>query len=220
MISYMSQRKIAFAETEFYHLYNRGNSKQIIFRDQVDYRRFQQLLFVMNTDARVVFRLIDKKDLFAAKNGNTQVAIGAYCLMPNHFHLLVTPLCAGGVENFMQRLSTSYSMYFNKRHERTGVLFEGRFKAEHADTDTYLKYLYSYIHLNPVKLIDSTWKERGIKDAAKAYAFAASYRHSSLPDYLGEKRSESAILNAAAFPEYFTTTSKHREELLEWLTYT
>jgi hypothetical protein len=57
-----------------------------------------------------------------------------------------------------------YSMYFNKKNERTGALFEGRFKAKHADTDEYLKYLFAYIHLNPVKIIDSKWKEEGIKD--------------------------------------------------------
>jgi putative transposase len=219
-ISYMSQRKFAFAEHEFYHLYNRGNSKQVIFQDQADYRRFQQLLYVMNTDAHVAFRLIDKKNPFVDQREGVQVAIGAYCLMPNHFHLLVTPLCEGGVEHFMQRLSTSYSMYFNKRYERTGALFEGRFKAQLADSDEYLKYLYAYIHLNPVKLIDPEWKERGSKDAAKSFDFAASFAYSSLPDYLGVSRPESGIIEPSPFPAYFATAADMKSELFEWLNFT
>lgn len=215
----MSQRGLSFSEKEFYHVYNRGNSKQVIFRDKIDYRRFQQLLFVMNTNNRVVFRLVNKKEIFIMPRESAQVAIGAYCLMPNHFHLLMTPLCEGGIQNFMQRLSTSYSMYFNKRHERTGALFEGRFKAEHANNDEYLKYLYAYIHLNPVKLIDREWKEKGSKDAAKSFDFAASFAYSSLPDYLGVSRPENNIVDPTPFPEYFATANQIKGELFEWLTF-
>jgi len=110
-------------------------------------------------------------------------------------------------------------MYFNKRYDRSGALFQGRFKSQHAASDEYLKYLYSYIHLNPVKLIDSAWKEEGIKDAAKSFDFAASFHYSSLPDYLGKKREENAIISPAAFPEYFTTHDDLKRELFEWLNY-
>ena len=61
----------------------------------------------------------------------------------------------------MGKLGTGYSMYFNRKYKRTGALFVGAFKSQHANSDEYLKYLYAYIHLNPVKLIDSTWKEEG-----------------------------------------------------------
>jgi hypothetical protein len=110
-------------------------------------------------------------------------------------------------------------MYFNKRNNRSGSLFQGTFKSQHADTDEYLKYLYSYIHLNPVKLIDPTWKEEGVKDFSIAYEYAASFEYSSLIDYLGIERDEGVILNQAPFPGYFQTAAGHRAELFEWLSY-
>ena len=79
--------------------------------------------------------------------------------------------------------------------------------------------MYAYIHLNPVKLIDPTWKEERIKDAAKSYDFAASFQYSSLPDYLGQKREENKILDPKPFPEYFLTPNDIKNELFEWLTY-
>ena len=146
------------------------------------------------------------------------VDIGSYCLMPNHFHILVHERAEGGISKFMQKLSTAYSMYFNTKYERTGVLFEGRFKAQHANTDNYLKYLFAYIHLNPVKLIDSQWKENGIIDRAKAQRYLKTYRFSSYLDYLGKKRPENMILNKDVFPEYFENFSEFRDFIDEWLT--
>lgn len=97
-------------------------------------------------------------------------------------------------------------MYFNKKYDRTGALFEGRFKAQHVDEDEYLKYLFSYIHLNPIKLIDARWKENGIKDREGAKKYLKSYKYSSYLDYLGENREETKILSKESFPEYFKDT--------------
>ncbi len=212
---------MAFASEEFYHVYNRGTDKRTIFYDRADYRRFVELLYISNSKIAVNVRDIHKshKNIFEYEKIETLVAIGAYCLMPNHFHILLTPVIDDGVSKFMNKLGTSYSMYFNKRNNRSGSLFQGTFKSQHADTDEYLKYLYAYIHLNPVKLIDPTWKEEGIKDAAKSYDFAASFQYSSLPDYLGKDREEKAILNQAPFPEYFQTAAEQQTELLEWLSF-
>ncbi len=218
----MSQRSVSLTEGEFYHIYNRGTDKRTIFLDAADYKRFVELLFVANAVKSVDLREIRRgySPIFEYERGETLVAIGAYCLMPNHFHLLLTPLVEGGITKFMGKVSTGYSMYFNKRYERNGALFQGKFKSEHADSDEYLKYLYSYIHLNPVKLIDSKWKEEGIKDAAKSFDFAASFQYSSLPDYLRpESRPESLIINPTPFPEYFKDHTDIEAELFEWLSY-
>ena len=99
-------------------------------------------------------------------------------------------------------------MYFNKRYERTGRLFEGTFKSVHANNDEYLKYLFAYIHLNPIKLTNPMWKEEGIKDNNKAESFLNEYEFSSYLDYSSNmennrKRLESKILNKEVFPEYF-----------------
>ena len=144
----MAMRKVSFALHEFYHIYNRGNSRQTIYVTNADYQRFISLLYLANGSKSFEFREIDEEKLFDFDKGEPLVAIGAYCLMPNHFHILATPLVEGGMATFMRKLATGYSMYFNKKHHRTGSLFEGRFKSEHVDSDNYLKYLFSYIHLN------------------------------------------------------------------------
>lgn len=131
----MPIRKVSFSEGTFYHLYNRGNSKQVIFKDESDYRRFQTLLYLANSTKRWEIRSLDLQNIFTIDRDEELVAIGAYCLMPNHFHLLLTPLADRGIELFMQKLSAGYSMYFNTRHRRTGSLFKGRFKAQYANTD-------------------------------------------------------------------------------------
>jgi putative transposase len=157
----MGQRQVNFAIGEFYHLYNRGNHKQEIFLDEQDYVRFQRLLYLCNGSVPINIRDIraTNVDFYKYERGDQLVALGAYCLMPNHFHILMTPLIENGVSLFMKKLGTSYSMYFNKRYDYTGSLFEGRYKSSYAGEDTYLKYLYSYIHLNPMKLLDRNWKD-------------------------------------------------------------
>jgi len=218
----MATRKVSFSIGEFFHLYNRGVEKRTIYLDSNDYRRFIELLFLVNSSRALDFRAVHTEVLsvYEIDRDGPLVAIGAYCLMPNHFHILATPLVENGLSTFMSKLGTGYSMYFNKKYERTGALFQGKFKAEHANSDEYLKYLYAYIHLNPVKLIDPQWKERGSKDAAKSFDFAASFAYSSLPDYLGQVRPENAILNPSPFPEYFATAADMKSELFEWLTFT
>src|SRR3989344_979129 len=157
----MTIRKVDLVEGEYYHIYNRGNSKQNIFLDKEDYFRFISLLYISNTSES--FNLYDLSrssnfSVYEIDKTDILVHIGAFCLMPNHFHVLITQMEENGISKFMQKLSTAYSMYFNKKYKRTGCLFEGKFKSQHVDTDEYLKYLFSYIHLNPVKLIQEDWK--------------------------------------------------------------
>jgi len=214
----MSQRKVGFAHGEFYHIYNRGNSKQVIFKNITDHRRFQQMLYAMNSREGVTFRFIEKEKMYTYDRGEQLVYIGAYCLMPNHFHILLTPAVEQGVQTFMQKLSTGYSMYFNKRYERSGGLFEGRFKSQHVGSDEYLKYLFAYIHLNPLKLIDSKWKEQGLKNTAGAEKYLTEYRFSSFSDFL-KQREECSILHIESFPEYFPNRESFLEEINEWMNF-
>ena len=119
----------------------------------------------------------------------------------------------------MEKLTTGYSMYFNKRSERVGALFQGRFKAEHVTRDEYLKYLYAYIHLNPVKLIEPTWKEAGIQNLPEAKKYLEKYRYSSYEDYAMGKREESAILTPSEFPDYFEKNGDFEHYIKDWLDY-
>lgn len=216
----MSIRKISFALGEYYHVYNRGNSKQKIFLDKKDYDRFLKLIFLCNSHKNINFRDLfeDADDVFIFDRGDTLVDIGAYCLMPNHFHLLVKEKGEGNTSIFMQKLATAYVMYFNKKYDRTGSLFEGKFKSKHVDSDRYLKYIFSYIHLNPVKIIDSKWRELGIKDKHKAFDFCKQYTYSSLIIFSEEKTSEyRSLISIDSFPKYFINFEEQKEEIFEWL---
>ena len=203
-------RDLTFSFEEFYHVYNRGTEKRIIFLDEYDYNRFTLLLYLCNSTDRVdlgdLFRQgLSLSEIFNEDRTDTLVDIGAWCLMPNHFHLLIREKTESGISTFMKKLLTSYSMYFNKKYHRTGSLFEGPFKAKHLDYDQYLKYQFTYIHLNPIGIVDSGWKEKRIEDKKKAKTFLDNYKYSSYSDYGGGKRLERNILNKEAFPEYFET---------------
>lgn len=214
-------RSFVFAPQEFYHLYNRGTEKRNIFSSRADNDRFLTLLYLANQSGAIHLQLQGRtlKELSTRREGEPLVAITAYCLMPNHFHLLVRELQEGGTSKFMQKLMTGYTMYFNKKNDRSGSLFQGRFKATHVADDRYLRYLISYIHLNPVKLIEPRWKEASIADRAGAERYLESYTQSSYLDYLGRERPEGMILTREALPEYFSSGSDFRTFVTEWLTY-
>jgi putative transposase len=217
----MSQRKYNFVPGEFYHLYNRGTDKRVIFNDKADHLRFLHLLHLANNTERINVRDLSKddNDLFVSEVAHRLVSIGAYCLMPNHYHILVTPVVEDGVSLFMQKLSTSYSMYFNKKYERTGTLFEGKFKSQLVDEDRYLKYLFSYIHLNPVKLIQKDWKEVGLKNKTATEAFLSNYEYSSYYEMCGKSRNQSVILHKEPFPVYFESIAAAEREVSDWLSF-
>lgn len=212
-------RKFNFSVGESYHVYNRGTEKRLIFLDESDYQRFQKLLYLCNSEKGMVFRDIPAEEIYKHDRSKTIVDIGAYCLMPNHFHLLLHERTEGGISIFMQKVLTAYSAYFNKKYGRSGSLFEGVFKATHADIDEYLKYLFSYIHLNPVKIIDPKWKENGITDRRVAKKYLMGYPYSSYLDYMGKKREESVILDRGAFPEYFAEFKDFEQFIDEWLAF-
>jgi putative transposase len=208
----MALRKQSFAPGEYYHLYNRGTEKRKIFLDKEDYAHFLFLMHICNTTKSIELRRLGKN----FDRGETIIDIGAYCLMPNHFHLLVFEKSDGGISKYMLKLLTSYSMYFNKKYERTGKLYEGKFKSNHVNIDNYLKYLYSYIHLNPAKLIDKNWKESRTKSIKGLLSYVFSYPYSSLKEYLDIKYK---IINPLQFPAYFKNPIDHKIELFEWLNF-
>jgi len=212
-------RKLQFSIGEFYHLYNRGINKMPIFLDVFDKKRFIKLLFVCNSRKSVVFKSIQGQSLDEIDRGETLVDIGIYCLVPNHFHLLIKEKTENGISEFVKKVATGYSMYFNKKYERTGSLFEGPFKAKRIDTDEYLKYIFSYIHLNPIKIIDSQWKENKITDRVKAKNYLQKYPYSSYFEYIGGKRQEEKILEKDSFPEYFSQPKEFDDFINDWLSF-
>lgn len=218
------ERKVPLIEGECFHIYNRGVDKRIIFQDIHDYHRFIMLLYLCNSVEAVDLQKLFREgrsfaDMFKVPRKALLVEIGAWVLMPNHFHLALKVKTDGGLTLFMKKLCTGYSVYINKKYERSGSLFQGRYKAEHVSDDRYLKYLFSYIHLNPVKLIsgEEKWKDVGLKDEKNAINFINKYEYSSFPDYLGNQRSYGSIIQK----KYFSDTTIDFEEMIkdtfEWL---
>ncbi len=211
----MATRKISFITGEYYHLYTRGVEKRVIFLDMRDYEYFLYLMYLCNTKRPIRIKSLDEK----FEKGEPIIDIGAYCLMPNHIHILVHEKIEKGISTYMLKLLTAYSMYFNLKYKRIGRLYESTFKSSHVDNDDrYLKYLYAYIHLNPAKLIDKNWKENPTKSSEKLLQFVFDYKYSSLQEYLKTVvTSKRKIINGNVFPAYFRTPMDHKKELLEWL---
>lgn len=202
------ERKHDFVEGENFHLFTRGVDKRVVFENKEDYQRFLVLLLLCNGKERIDVPNILKKYrgepsamVFEHEaSAETIVDILAYALMPNHLHLIVREKEAGGISRFMLKLMTAYSMYFNKKNERSGPLFTRPFRSKHVDSDEYFRWVFSYVHLNPLELLQRDWKERGLEDLRRAGTFLYDYPYSSFPDYSDRKRPESRILSKKALP--------------------
>lgn len=216
-------RKAVLAPGEYYHLYNRGVDKRDIFITDGDYQRFSTLLYACNgsqpvdldEQGKTIDALVERK----IERGEPLLAICSYVLMPNHFHLMAKELHEGGISKFMQKLGTAYTGYFNKKRERSGALFQGRFKTRHASKDPYCSYIASYIHLNPIKLIEPRWKDTGVRRPLAAKVFLESYSHSSYLDYLGADRAEGLIIDKGTLPSHCTSAGDFQKEISSWLEY-
>lgn len=205
---------------EWYHCFNRGVDKRKIFQSKSDYDRFLTLMYAGNRTLPVhVSNLKDKSlhailsDASIIDRGDPLVEIGTYCLMPNHFHFLLKEIRENGISTFMQKIFTGYTMYFNKKYERTGALFAGPFKSKHVPEDEYFKQVISYIHLNPVELYEPRWKT-GQGNMREIEEFLNGYRYSGLADFLGAKRPENAIV-AGSLSDFFDSIPSMTEMLTD-----
>lgn len=148
----MAIRKTPFVVGEFYHIYNRGVDKRIIFSDEHDINRFMQSMDVFNVLEPIgsIYEktFADKRFGSLASKSEKLVNFIAYCLNPNHYHFILEPLVDRGIEKFMQRLGTGDTKYFNNKYKRSGALFQGKFKSIHIDSNEYLLHLSAYVNLN------------------------------------------------------------------------
>lgn len=180
-------RKIKTTKGEYYHIFNRGNNKQLIFKDERDRIRFLFLILyfqspvnfynigrqvshyvkhqVFNTSEKTLKQIID----------NRYIEIVSFTLMPNHFHLIIHETNDGGISRFIQRILNSHAKYFNTKHNTSGHLFQGPFKTVYVEKDNQLLYLSAYIHRNIREIREWTNKEN-------------LYPWSSYQDFIGENR--------------------------------
>lgn len=201
-------RKVTFAPGEWYHCYNRGVDKRVIFKNVSDYRRFVMLLYLSNGTKRFILSNFAKKSYVGpsleliiekADRGDQLVDVGAYALMPNHYHLLLREKTEGGLTTFMRKLGTGYAMSFNLKYHRVGTLFSSRFQARHISNDRYMRRLVHYLHANPSELYEPRFKEGIIANRKELESKMTTYPHSSFMDY--QKRSdrpEKSLLNQNA----------------------
>lgn len=139
------------ANDQIYHVYNRGVDKRNIFLNDRDYQRFTDSLIVFNDTKNLSGGHFN--DYVDGKDRKLIVNVIAYCLMPNHFHLLLEQVRDNGITNFIHKLTTSYTMYFNKKYGRTGSLIQWVFKRSHIISNDRLLEIGKYIHTNPVKIL-------------------------------------------------------------------
>ena len=158
-----------------YHIYNRGVDKRNIFLDDLDFAYFLHILkkyFAKNIEIYDEqfgkYRIVENPDSLSAK-----VSLECYCLMPNHFHLLVYQISNRSIDELMRKVTTSYSIYFNKKYNRQGTLFQGRYKAVIIRGENQLIYLSKYIHVNPLDSLLNNFPKLSL------------YRWSSYADYIG-----------------------------------
>ncbi|TSC55680.1 MAG: hypothetical protein Greene071421_88 [Parcubacteria group bacterium Greene0714_21] len=197
-------RKDPIVVGKIYHVYSRGVAKGAICEGESDSWRFLQGLVLFNdtkSAANILWRLQRNrgrltmnvlKEYIVSDDGEREplVRIMAYCIMGNHYHLLVEEIQEGGITKFMRKLGTGYARYFNNKYERVGPLFQSRFKNVLVDDERYLQYLLVYINvLNPAGIIEPNWKEQGIQDVEKVLKFTEEYQWSSHADYQGKRGS-------------------------------
>lgn len=168
-----------YVENGFYHIYNRGVEKRIVFEDPQDYNVFLKYISEVLSPAdqnitttKYIMQGLSLQSIRRpVKSYYGRLEMLAYCLMPNHFHFLIRQNDKDALEGLMRSLMTRYSMYFNKKYNRVGSLFQGRYKAVLVNEESYLLHLSRYIHMNPME-----------------YSLNLENAHSSYLEYLGKRK--------------------------------
>jgi len=201
-------RKTEFANSEYYHIYNRGVDKRETFSDAKDYNRFILAMDLLNDEQEGL--MIEWRDYQKSNKGaklsnflklsfrkrDPLVEIIVYCLNPNHYHFILKQIAEKGIEKFMHKLGTSYTKYFNTRKKRSGALFQGRFKSIHIDSNEYLLYLSAYVNKN---------------NTIHGYSKNDNWPYSSLPGYLG--RRWDGLIRTSVILKQFNNINEYKEFL-------
>lgn len=191
--------KVYGADT-YYHLYSRGVNKQDIFCEPEDYFYFLGLFKRHLSDEP--FK--DSSGRYYIKL-DTEVELVAFCMMPNHFHLLCYLKEPQGIVNLMHSVLTAYSMYFNKKYKRTGGLFEGPFLASRITNDGYLWHVSRYIHLNPLDL--------GVDFRLYVYSSIAYFAGERHADWLHVDKLVTTKAESAEYIEFVSDYETMHEEM-------
>lgn len=210
---------------DIYHVLARGVDKRKIFLDDRDRFRFIHNLFEFNDEAPP-----DTSSYYFSRPGviaNKQIGperkprkllvnIYAFCLMDNHYHMMLSPVIEGGLFRFMKKLNMGYVKYFNERYKRSGTLFESRYKRILVKNHAHFIHLPYYIHFNPLDFKFFEWRERKLKNYNEATKFLNSYRWSSHLDYTDIKNFPS-VLSKKFLNDFFGGPKNYKRDLNRWL---
>ena len=203
-----NMRKEKIIQGEYYHVFNRGNNKQDIFKDERDWIRLLFLVLYFQSPANL--RNISRQVSYFAKKGtfnlsqnmikeivdNRYINLVAFTFTPNHFHLILHELSQGGISQYMKRILGGYTKYFNAKNETSGHLFQGPFKLVHIKNDAQIIYLSAYIHCN-------------IREKKEWRGKECLFPYSSFKDYLGENR-WGELLKADIIRNQFPDAKKYK----------
>ena len=198
---------------DFYHVLNRGVDKRVTFSDPPDYLRFIQNLHIYNNVENAPHNVWSTSARMKEQATEKLVTIHAYCLMPNHYHLLLSPLVDDGISLFMKKVNMGYTKYFNERNERTGALWQGKYKNILIEQDSHFVYIPYYIHLNPLDISMPQWRKGKVLDSTKAFKHLETYKWSSHRFFLNPEKIESSIIQNTFFEKEFKQQSKYLNEI-------
>ena len=201
---------------ELYHVLNRGVDKRDVVLDKRDRVRFLHDLFVFNDQQSTLHIKLPERHGENRKR-KLLVNIHAFCLMPNHYHLLLSPAIENGTALFMKKLSMGYTKYFNERHGRSGTLWQGRYKRILVEDDSHFLYLPYYVHLNALDLEYPEWRTGRVKDTLQALGYLNAYRWSSHLDYIGIKNFPSITQREFLSP-HLGTRQEYEKEIVNIIT--
>ena len=210
-------RKEPFFVGDIVHVFNRGNRKQEIVRDDKDRKRFIQMLYYFNDEyAPLNLWKSDFHNMFERlpewPERDPLVEIHGFTLMNNHYHLILLEKKERGVTKFMQKLGTGVTNRFNTRYKETGRLFQGAYKARRVDKDNYLQYLIVYIHIKNIFELYPGGLKNALAHFDDAYECALRYPYSSLGAYFSPEH----IATPVIVKDMFGDTLKNKEDFKEF----
>ena len=198
---------------DFYHVLNRGVDKRVVFQDKQDYVRFQRNLFLLNDIHDAPTNEWTIKARLRNNKREKIVTIHAYCLMNNHYHILLSPLVENGISLFMKKVNAGYSRYFNERNERKGALWQGKYKCIPIKQDNHFEYIPFYIHLNSLDISMPKWRTGGVTNFNKALSFLDKYRWSSHDIFLNPEKAPGSIIDGSFFATKNSNQVKYLNEI-------
>lgn len=203
---------------ELYHALNRGVDKRIIFLDDLDRARFVSGLELFNDTRSIdnLHRIINGVDVGPTRsNKEPLVEIHGWCLMKNHYHLLLSEVEEGGITKFLMKLNVGYAKYFNKKYKRSGTLFQSRTKKVLIAKDAHFLHILNYIHLNPLDYSRDlrNWREFKISNTSKAIDYLNKYKWSSYHNYCNDSGFPN-ITSTKLFKDVFKDYPKQLKDYL------